>query len=1239
MPSSKSKKTPKSKTNNNNSDTNSSNNNHNKEEDDDEQSLLKSINEASNKYPTLIGGSALICKILENGIHSKGCKIWLSESSLIASDIIPGSIVSVSLASSWRDVSDHPLSSLVDECGRHYGFSEKMAKETGNYFVLATVFPSCKVSKNGVRLSSTLSSAMGYPGSGRTIFVYPVNHGNSPIHKSPVNSISIYSCKDLHLSLVSTKSSISTRTNKTSHTDFPIDHNGHIGNGNISSPKTPSISRSKFSSPCSSQPTSPRQRETPSNSFDSSFDSSNLREVLEDESGKKLLQTCTMSLVYSRHLLCGNLMVIPILSELCVFKVVSAEKVSEDGDNEVLERSNAFLVDHGLSKEYSVLRDIIISSSVKNTLSSMGLRPTKGVLLHGPPGTGKTSLARLCANDAGVNHFTVNGPEIVSQFYGESEQAPHAVFNSAIGAAPAVVFIDELDAIAPSRKEGGEELSGRIVATLLNLMDGISRTEGLLVIAATNRPDSIEPALRRPGRLDREIEIGVPSPSQRYDILLALLKEHQLLNSEIHHLALTTHGFVGADLASLCNEAAFVCLRRCINKSSDNKKQAYVSSDDMNAMHSENNLEGSSSSNSELHLGSVECGQMGECLSVSFQDFEKARIKVRPSAMREVILEVPKVSWKDIGGQKGVKMQLMEAVEWPQKHQDAFRRIGTRPPSGILLFGPPGCSKTLLARAVVSEAKLNFLAVKGPELFSKWVGESEKAIKSLFAKARANAPSIIFFDELDGLANIRGKENDGVSVGDRVISQILVELDDKIDSALLRPGRFDRLVYVGPPNEEDRKEIFSVHLRNLSCSSDVCIEELGRLSEGCTGADISLICREAALAAFQENLDASELLQKMIYSLKRPQQYRPLFLDDDVDINTLTLEQYLAWVEDDIRPGVVKPKIGNDVEFEINSKFMRELRRKLFKGTDDEDAHEHVRRVLEIAGLFHYPNVTHDAVMLIVFPITLKGLALRWINRLLAGRFRSGLDISTRRMLDSREFIPLMTPTQALKSIQIMADHSHDWYDETTTRERINNRSDNIDAIQASSKEAHLTKECPLKKDKEVEQSNEKDKTRTTKGKENVKESFTRDLLVVQTYVPPTLFLGHLKGRMGSSYRTREIVCMIGNPEEIHKIKAQEDEGDMVVGPVHDKEKIITKEEHDYDIPLHDGVMQPLTPQTIHITPPDDNYVASTTNPILNKQLNEFRDEFSEITRVAKKAKWFYKKVEFEVSSTRFHVV
>ncbi|XP_023741327.1 calmodulin-interacting protein 111 isoform X1 [Lactuca sativa] len=880
--------------------------------EDDEQSLLRSLEETSTKYPSFIGTSALICRSVEDasgGIESKTCKIWLSEASMIASSITPGSVVSVSLASLRRDFSVHLLSSLVDECAGHYGFNDKTANEIGNYFILATVFPSRKVQKNEVRLSSTLSSAMGYPVSGRIIFVYPVNHGN--------NSFPIYKCKDLHLSLVSSKNSFTTKSNKLFN--FPFEHNNQHENGNISSPKTPQLTRSKLNSPVSSQPTSPRHTETVS---DQSFNPCNIREVLEDEVGKKLLQTCTSSLLNSRHLLHGNLVVIPILSAICLFKVVNAVKISEDNDNDDKE-SKAFLIDNGtkvhlfsqssevetcekmnfdlysedckdnivtdipklggLSKEYTVLKDIIVSSSIKNSLSSMGLRPTKGVLLHGPSGTGKTCLAKLCAHDVGVSLFSINGPEIVSQFYGESEQALHSVFDSATNATPSVVFIDELDAIAPSRKEGGEELSERIVATLLNLMDGISRTEGLLVIAATNRPDSIEPALRRPGRLDREIEIGVPSPNQRYDILLTLLKEkeHHLSDTEIHHLAMSTHGFVGADLASLCNEAAFVCLRRNIHKirdkiHPDNEMNVSMCSDDTKGLFSENNLECSSLSNSELQLEINESDWLARNLSVSLEDFEKARIKVRPSAMREVILEVPKVSWKDVGGQEEVKMQLMEAVEWPQKHQDAFRRIGTRPPTGVLLFGPPGCSKTLLARAVASEAKLNFLAVKGPELFSKWVGESEKAVKSLFAKARANAPSIVFFDELDGLANIRGKENDGVSVSDRVMSQLLVELDglnqrvnvtviaatnrpDKIDSALLRPGRFDRLVYVGPPNEKDRKEIFRIHLQKMSCSFDVSIDELATLSKGCTGADISLICREAAVAAIEEKHDALEV--------------------------------------------------------------------------------------------------------------------------------------------------------------------------------------------------------------------------------------------------------------------------------------------------------------------------------------------------------------------------------------------
>ncbi|KAK4767202.1 hypothetical protein SAY86_014952 [Trapa natans] len=431
-------------------------------------------------------------------------------------------------------------------------------------------------------------------------------------------------------------------------------------------------------------------------------------------------------------------------------------------------------------------------------MSRFGLRNTKGVLLYGPPGTGKTSLARVCARDTCINFFSVNGPEIISQYYGESEQALREIFYSAVQSAPAVIFIDELDAIAPARKEGGEDLSQRMVATLLTLMDGITSSDGVLVVSATNRPDSIEPALRRPGRFDREIEIGVPSPKQRQEILLSCLDqmEHTLLDSHIQQLAVSTHGFVGADLAALCNEAAFSCLRRYDKwkkSSEDSYCRLTVESVQSDGILEDNILDIVMPSHSNQWVREDEgnnedgiCmrtnGLMKEnfMLRITSEDFEKARMKVRPSAMREVILEVPKVKWEDIGGQKEAKSQLMEAVEWPQKHQDALDRIGTRPPRGILMFGPPGCSKTLMARAVASEAGLNFLAVKGPELFSKWVGESEKAVRSVFAKARANAPSIIFFDEIDGLGSIRGKENDGVSVSDRVMSQLLVELDGKI---------------------------------------------------------------------------------------------------------------------------------------------------------------------------------------------------------------------------------------------------------------------------------------------------------------------------------------------------------------------------------------------------------------------------------------------------------------------------
>lgn len=456
-------------------------------------------------------------------------------------------------------------------------------------------------------------------------------------------------------------------------------------------------------------------------------------------------------------------------------------------------------------------------------------------------------------------------------------------------------------------------------------MDGISRTEGLLIIAATNRIDSIEPALRRPGRLDREIEIGVPSPQQRLDILKTLLDnmDHSLGHSEIENLAMVAHGFVGADLAALCNEAAIACLRRYIEHKSlfDHNvylketsqgcnSNSYVSVDSPHCLKAsekhclEDHADLASSASRDLMKSpdyvlsscSSQVATENECnvddasvnsnscitatregiLKVSLEDFEKAKLRVRPSAMREVMLEVPRVKWADVGGQEEIKRQLMEAVEWPQKHHDAFKRIGTRPPTGVLLFGPPGCSKTLMARAVASEAGLNFLAVKGPELFSKWVGETEKAVRSVFAKARANAPSVIFFDEIDSLAVIRGRESDGTSVDDRVMSQLLVELDglhqrvnvtviaatnrpDKIDPALLRPGRFDRMLYVGPPNEKEREDIFDIHLRKMPCSSDVDKRVLSQLTEGFTGADISLICREAAMKALEEKFAAAEI--------------------------------------------------------------------------------------------------------------------------------------------------------------------------------------------------------------------------------------------------------------------------------------------------------------------------------------------------------------------------------------------
>ncbi|GMH20221.1 hypothetical protein Nepgr_022062 [Nepenthes gracilis] len=923
----------------------------------DGNDLSSCIGEASEKFPSFIGIHAFIGRVTDVESHFKGCKIWLSESSMIASSFAPGSICSVALAPSGKKFSGGcGLSSFVDECSAHFGVDcrEKMGNRVGNYFVLATVFPSSKVLKNGVRLSLTLSYSMGSPASGRFVFIHPIHSGtiarsnqeSDKMNSSNASYISLYSCKDLYLELVPSRES-----------SMQNDHSGllskgcagatldRFGSSGVSSPQTPLPYESRLFSPSASMLGSASSKDSAlvlTNTNGTNYDSFDIRETLKTKVQRNFCRvmgakrysakediTQIPGMMYDAY---DALVVdhetkvhICLLSDSTSDTSVEGNLPPCDIKSKHTPLGHEILKLGGLWKEYAALKDILLSSA-NNALSSLGLRTTKGVLLHGPPGTGKTSLAMLCAHDSGINLFKVNGPEIISQYYGESEQALHDVFNSATQAAPSVIFIDELDAIAPARKEGGEELSQRMVATLLNLMDGISRTDNVLVIAATNRPEIIEPALRRPGRLDREIEIGVPSPDQRLDILVTLLNrmEHSLTHDQIQQLAAVTHGFVGADLVSLCNEAAMVCLRRYVKL----KKSCY----DMRSnrisrtcngfcdglVESSSSLNDLGESLSIIHANSVPSAtadlmvspnsivslesreetqefsnniqntiaKRNTCiaaleeeehdLKVGLDDFEKARMRVRPSAMREVILEVPKVKWEDVGGQQEVKRQLMEAVEWPRKHHDAFQRIGTTPPTGVLMFGPPGCSKTLMARAVASEAGLNFLAVKGPEMFSKWVGESEKAVRSIFAKARANAPSIIFFDEIDSLAVIRGKENDGVSVADRVMSQLLVEMDglhqrvnvtviaatnrpDKIDPALLRPGRFDRLLYVGPPNEADRGDIFRVHLRKIPCSADVDIMDLARLTEGCTGADISLICREAAIAAIEESLDASEI--------------------------------------------------------------------------------------------------------------------------------------------------------------------------------------------------------------------------------------------------------------------------------------------------------------------------------------------------------------------------------------------
>ena len=502
----------------------------------------------------------------------------------------------------------------------------------------------------------------------------------------------------------------------------------------------------------------------------------------------------------------------------------------------------------GLHEEIQRIREMVeLPLRHPELFQRLGIDPPKGVLLHGPPGCGKTLLARAVANESEANFFSINGPEIMSKFYGESEARLREIFQQAQQNAPSIIFIDEIDAIAPKREEVTGEVERRVVAQLLALMDGLAARGNVIVIGATNRPDALDPALRRPGRFDREIEIGVPDKQARYEILQIHTRGMPLAEDvNLRKLAEMTHGYTGADLAALCRETAMKALRRYLP---------------------EINLEEERIPPSVL-----------EKMEIRMEDFLNAYKEITPTAMREVYIEVPAVHWDDIGGLEDVKKELREAVEWPLKNPEIFKRFGIRPPKGILLYGPPGCGKTLLARAVATESEANFITIKGPEVFSKWVGESEKAIREVFRKARMAAPAVIFFDEFDSLVPRRGMGFGDSGVTERVISQLLTEMDgimrledvvviaatnrpDIIDPAILRPGRFDRLIYVPAPDEKARLEIFKIYTKNMPLGKDVNLEELARATKGYSGADIEALCREAALNALRRDINAKEVVK------------------------------------------------------------------------------------------------------------------------------------------------------------------------------------------------------------------------------------------------------------------------------------------------------------------------------------------------------------------------------------------
>ena len=558
----------------------------------------------------------------------------------------------------------------------------------------------------------------------------------------------------------------------------------------------------------------------------------------------------------------GDVIVIPVLGMGIELKVVttSPTNVVIVTENTVIEVSSTPVkrVEEvggvtyedigGLHEELQRIREMVeLPLKHPELFRHLGIEPPKGVILWGPPGCGKTLIAKAIANETGAHFISINGPEIMSKFYGESEARLREIFKEAEENAPSIIFIDELDAIAPKRSEVTGEVERRVVSQLLTLMDGLKSRGQVIVIGATNRIDAVDPALRRPGRFDREIRIGVPDRNGRKEILQIHTRRMPLADDvDLDELANITHGFTGADLAALCREAAMNALRRFLPKI-DLEKETIPA-------------------------------EVLEELKVTREDFMNALKVVQPSALREVILEIPNVRWEDIGDLEQVKQELREAVEWPLKYPDLFKRLGIKPPKGILLYGPPGTGKTLLAKAVANESEANFISVKGPEILSKWVGESEKAVREIFQRAREAAPCIIFFDELDAIAPRRGLHTDS-GVTDRIVNQLLTEMDgiqilkdvvvigatnrpDILDPALLRPGRFDRIIYVPPPDIEGRYQIFQIHTREMPLADDVDLRKLAEMTEGYTGADIEALCREAALNAARENINTDKVYMR-----------------------------------------------------------------------------------------------------------------------------------------------------------------------------------------------------------------------------------------------------------------------------------------------------------------------------------------------------------------------------------------